>query len=192
MILSNTKRGQYFSMDAIVASVIFVLALSLLMSHFFSLRAMNDSRSSYLVDDAYRISDLLLGPGDPPNWYVNPNGANTSGFGYNNSRDGTLNLTALNAAAVLLDDPGLKNYNQTRSLIVTPAEFFVLINTTSIDPLVSNLSLIRLGYEPLPRLNPQEIVTVRRGVTIVDYSGFSPHYHYGTMTLTLWMNRTRV
>ena len=178
-------------MDAIVASVIFVLALSILMSHFFALRAMNDSRSSYLVDDAYRISDVLLGPGDPPRWYANPRGANTSGFGYNGSRDGSLNFTALREAAVLLD-PSEINYNQTRALLVTPAEYYVEINTTSADPLVSNLSLIRIGYEPLPRFNPQEVVTVRRGITIVDYSGSSPHYHYGTMTVTLWMNRTRV
>ena len=192
MASMRTYKGQYFSMDAIVASVIFVLALSLLMSHFFSLRAQNDSRSSYLIDDAYRISGILLGPGDPSRWYEDPNHANTSGFGWNGSRDGALNLSALQAASFYLNPSwnGLK-YNASRALFVTSAEYYVVINTSIMNHPDQGL-LIQLGREPLPGLNPKEVVSVRRGVMIVDSTVTPPDYHYGTMTLTLWMNRSRI
>ncbi|MDE1798041.1 MAG: hypothetical protein KGH63_01385, partial [Candidatus Micrarchaeota archaeon] len=60
-----SRRGQYFSFDAIIASVIFILGISLLSSHWFALRAQIDSSSDYLGSDAQRASDLLLGVGNP-------------------------------------------------------------------------------------------------------------------------------
>lgn len=189
----KTLKGQYFSMDAIVASVIFVLALSLLMSHFFALRAQNDSRSSYLMDDAYRISEMLLGPGDPSDWYQNPSTAMTAGFGpINSSRVGVLNLSAVQAAPVFLDaalEP--TRYNAARALFVTPGEFYIVINTSRLNDPDSG-KLFKIGREPLPALNPKEVVSVRRGVMIPETLGADTTYHYGTMTLTLWMNRSRI
>jgi len=189
----KTFRGQYFSMDAIVASVIFVLALSLLMSHFFALRAQNDSHSSYLMDDAYRISTMLLGPGDPSDWYKEPGLAKTAGFGpINSSRIGVLNLSAVQDAPVFLDaalEP--TRYDMARALFVTPGEFYIVINTSVLNSPDSD-KLFRIGREPLPSLNPKEIVQVRRGVMIPETIGSDTTYHYGTLTLTLWMNKSRI
>ena len=58
-------RGQYFSFDAIVASVIFILALVTLLSTWHSLRTGLEHQSSPLGFEALRIGEALLTPGSP-------------------------------------------------------------------------------------------------------------------------------
>ena len=53
-------RGQYFSFDAIVASVIFVLALVALLSYWHSVKNYLDYQGSPLTRDAVRISNQLI------------------------------------------------------------------------------------------------------------------------------------
>ena len=55
-------KGQYFSFDAIIASVIFVLALVALLSYWHSVRSFLDYQSGELSKDAIRISNLLFTP----------------------------------------------------------------------------------------------------------------------------------
>ncbi|MCL6088693.1 MAG: hypothetical protein M1530_00830 [Candidatus Marsarchaeota archaeon] len=187
----RSLKGQYFSMDAIIASIIFVLALSLLMSHWFSLRAQNESRSSVLQDDADRLSTLIISPPDPPAWYKNPSSARTAGLALNNSRLGVLNLTAVSEAAVSLDPRlNLANYNAARALMVTPAEFYIIINTTPIgDHSDKQLPLFYIGRAPV---NAKEIAIMRRGIVIPETGGSQAYYHYGTLTLMLWSNTSAV
>jgi len=59
-------KGQYFSFDAIIASVIFVLALVALLSYWHSVRSFLDFQNDALSKDAIRVSNLLLGPPFPP------------------------------------------------------------------------------------------------------------------------------
>ncbi len=176
-------------MDAIIASVIFVLALSLLMSHWFSLRAQNESRSSVLQDDADRLSTLLISPPDPPDWYKNPSSARTAGFALNGSRLGVLNLSAFTGFdnAVISLDPRVNpaNYNAARALMATPAEFYIIINTTPMGHPDEQLPLISIGRSPL---NAKEIAIMRRGIVIPETGAAQTYYHYGTLTLMLWTN----
>ncbi|MCS7109251.1 MAG: hypothetical protein NZ903_00440 [Candidatus Micrarchaeota archaeon] len=62
------KKGQFFSYDAIVAGILFVLLLTLLYNYWNSLR----TTISVRIDDASRIalsvSNILLTPGYPMNW----------------------------------------------------------------------------------------------------------------------------
>lgn len=58
-------RGQYFSFDAIVGSVIFILALVSLLSAWQSLRTTLEHQSNPLGFEAMRIGETLLGPGSP-------------------------------------------------------------------------------------------------------------------------------
>ncbi len=180
-------------MDAIIASIIFVLALSLLMSHWFSLRAQNESRSSVLQDDADRLSTLLISPPDPPDWYKNPSSARTAGLALNGSRLGALNLTAFTGFdnAVISLDPRLNpaKYNAARALMATPAEFYIIINTTPIEHSDQQLPPIYIGRAPV---NAKEIAIMRRGIVIPDTSGSQTYYHYGTLTLMLWSNTSTV
>jgi hypothetical protein len=56
------RKGQYFSFDAIVASVIFVLTLVMLLSYWHSVRAYLDYQANDISKDASRISDMLFTP----------------------------------------------------------------------------------------------------------------------------------
>jgi hypothetical protein len=58
-------KGQYFSFDAIVASVIFVLAVVALLSYWHSVRSFLDYQNDPLAKDAIRISNLLFTPSSP-------------------------------------------------------------------------------------------------------------------------------
>jgi len=58
-------KGQYFSFDAIIATVIFILALISLLSYWHSLRSIFESQGGDIISDATRISELLLTPGYP-------------------------------------------------------------------------------------------------------------------------------
>ncbi len=58
-------KGQYFSFDAIMASVIFVLALVALLSYWHSVRSFLDFQNDQISKDAVRISNLMFTPPSP-------------------------------------------------------------------------------------------------------------------------------
>ncbi len=58
-------KGQYFSFDAIMASVIFVLALVALLSYWHSVRSFLDFQNDQISKDAIRVSNLLFTPPSP-------------------------------------------------------------------------------------------------------------------------------
>ncbi|MFN7991883.1 MAG: hypothetical protein U0R44_07050 [Candidatus Micrarchaeia archaeon] len=58
-------KGQYFSFDAIMASVIFVLALVALLSYWHSVRSFLDYQNDQLSKDAITVSNLLFSPPSP-------------------------------------------------------------------------------------------------------------------------------
>ncbi|MEM3455097.1 MAG: hypothetical protein QXT72_00860 [Candidatus Micrarchaeia archaeon] len=64
----RTKKGQFFSYDAIVAGVLFILLLTILYNYWNSLR----TAVSVRIDDSSRIalsvSNMLLTPGYPLDW----------------------------------------------------------------------------------------------------------------------------
>ncbi len=185
MTARNTKKGQYFSFDAIMASVIFILALTLLSSHWFSLRAQIDDRSDYLQTEAFRISDALLGPGDPPNWYFDIPHATRVGLSVNSSLPSDLNLDTLQMAQGIISSDE-RAYNASRNLLGTGADYWVEVNTTYFDRNYQNFTF---GRRPL---NPTEIAKVRREIVVKTNSNPNQiHYYPGNMTLYLWTNKTR-
>ncbi len=194
-----SKKGQYFSVDAIIASFIFVMALSLLTAQWFSLRAQEGAQSVSLLDDASRISDLLLVPGNPGNWY-SPSLRSpriSAGFGLNGTRGGTLNQTTLILAQSAINDPHLTIYAESQQLMALPADYYITFdNLTSLNmgaPLYPSHDFpnISMGREPA---QATERVQVYRDVLIpsVDASTTPPHtyYYYGIMTVTVWTNKS--
>lgn len=61
-MLEGCKKGQYFSFDAIIASVIFVLTLIMLLSYWNSVKAFLDFQVQDMGKEATRISTLLFVP----------------------------------------------------------------------------------------------------------------------------------
>jgi hypothetical protein len=58
----GTRKGQYFSFDAIIAAVIFVLTLIMLLSYWYSVRSYLDFQANDLNKEATRLSNLLVLP----------------------------------------------------------------------------------------------------------------------------------
>lgn len=61
----NTSKGQYFSFDAIVATVIFILTVVTLLSYWHSVRTSMEFQTNTDIMEAIRISDLFFSPGSP-------------------------------------------------------------------------------------------------------------------------------
>ena len=59
-------KGQYFSFDAIIASLIFIMAIVSLVSYWQSLRTSVGYQNSEIVSEAFRISNNLMSQGFPP------------------------------------------------------------------------------------------------------------------------------
>jgi hypothetical protein len=59
---SGCRKGQYFSFDAIIASVIFVLTIMMLLSYWNSVRTFLDYQANDLNKEATRVSNLLFSP----------------------------------------------------------------------------------------------------------------------------------
>ncbi|MBI2079528.1 hypothetical protein HYT84_02090 [Candidatus Micrarchaeota archaeon] len=56
----KSQKGQYFSFDAIIASVIFILTLVSLVSYWYSVRSTLESQNNEIGKEALRISDQLF------------------------------------------------------------------------------------------------------------------------------------
>jgi len=65
--MQKSSKGQYFSFDAIMATMVFLLAISLLSNYWFGVRAAAE-KGDDTYKEALRISDALMGTGVPQNW----------------------------------------------------------------------------------------------------------------------------
>ncbi len=189
------KKGQYFSADAIIAAFIFVMALSLLTAQWFALRSQADSQSISLLEDANRVSDLLITVGNPDNWYLSPAAARSAGFAINGTRGGTLNQTMLALAGPAFSN--MARYNQSKLLLALPVDYYIEFNLTSLDPAAPAYPSIDFPYIAigLPPMHPTQKVQVYRGVVVPATDTMTPstvYYYYGTMTVTLWTNRSNM
>ncbi len=217
MASSTSRKGQYFSFDAIIASVIFILAISLLSAHWYALRAQIDSSSDYVGADAMRVSDLLLGVGNPvdyallpdqpieanclsagsaSNWYMCPGQAVRAGFSINNSPIVLLNATQLYQAQQYVGalNPSsstlnANHYDAYRSLMAIGSQFDVMVNTSELDRTGHPVSY-RFGRSPV---NATEIAQARRSIVIFDSTKpvGERQYYYGNLTVYVWSNQTR-
>lgn len=58
-------KGQYFSFDAIIGGVIFILTAMALFSYWYGISGTLDQRHESLAKEAFRISEMLYTPIDP-------------------------------------------------------------------------------------------------------------------------------
>ena len=98
-------KGQYFSFDAIVASVIFVLALVALLSYWHSVRSFLEYQNDPLSKEAIRISNLLFVPSSPSS-----DCTSMQGFGLANSyADRRVNASIIRCINTTKDQAWLKS-----------------------------------------------------------------------------------
>lgn len=195
------KKGQYFSFDAIVASIIFALAISILSTHWFALREQIDDHDTYLQQEAYRISDALLSVGDPPNWYLSPLSAQRAGLSVDSHDVNLLNLTTITGsgaqqisadAAAACDDPSGR-YSQYQSLLSTGSDFWVELNISAVSGKPNTIpSDYWFGCAPSAINSSIQIVQVRRVVSVRQDmpAPTAPRYYWGNLTVYIWNKKT--
>ena len=60
----KSLKGQYFSFDAMIGSIIFILAIVTLLSYWHSVDSALEFQTNSIFRDAVRVSDLSFTPGD--------------------------------------------------------------------------------------------------------------------------------
>jgi len=122
-------KGQYFSFDAIIATVIMVLAFSSLVAYWHGAQAVVESRTYSRLADANRVAESLLSPGSPSGW---ADGTHSMGdvrhigiaTGFNNELD-------MNKVATLQEMAKQANYyRETGNLLRAGGDYFILIEQT--------------------------------------------------------------
>ena len=58
-------KGQYFSFDAIIGGVIFILTAMALFSYWYGISGTLDQRHDMLAKEAFRVSEMIYTPVDP-------------------------------------------------------------------------------------------------------------------------------
>ncbi len=67
MSLNKCRKGQFFSYDAIIGGVVFLIAMAMLFSYWFGTSPATQKESD-LARETLRLSDMLLTPGSPEDW----------------------------------------------------------------------------------------------------------------------------
>ncbi|MCX6769145.1 MAG: hypothetical protein NT051_00490 [Candidatus Micrarchaeota archaeon] len=173
-------KGQYFSFDAIVAAVIMVMAFSALLTYWYSLQYVTESRSYDLRVEGMRIAESLLSPGSPSDWettdMLSLTPPDIRQIGLTNGFSNEL------SEAKIIKFRGLANgtgYLRAKNLLRSPTDF--QINITQAD--------WKYGSSPQPDFptfiigsdapkNATEVAIVYRGAT---FNG-----HPAQMKVTLW------
>ncbi len=146
-------KGQYFSFDAIIASVIFVLALVALLSYWHSVRSFLDFQNDALGKDAVRVSGLFFTPPSP----AGANCGSIERFGFAFSWDDRRVDEALLKCAESKEQPDLKELLGTANNV-----------SIRVENLANNEVTLIGGDVPQEIV---DIVKIRRLATVVDANG---------------------
>ncbi len=160
--LMRMYKGQYFSFDAIIATVIFILALLALLSYWQSLRTSLDVQSGDLTKEAIRISDALLTPGYLPSGQNPADCAAMAQLGFAVSwEDRRLDRDKIECAISLAPE-------DVRSKLATPYFMTAEVTLQETDPLSREAVVLRVGenIQSINR-NNRNIARVRRVITVI-------------------------
>ena len=168
-------KGQYFSFDAIIATVIMVLAFSSLVAYWYGAQAVVESRTYSRLADANRIAESLLSPGAPTDWDTLADMNEIKQIGIATSFGNELNLSKVERLKIYAD-PVSGYYEATGNLLRAGGDYFILIERTD-----DNSWLREIGNYPIPT-NATYVVVATRGVTFKDATGSHP----ARMRVFLW------
>jgi len=72
-ILNKGKRGQVWSYDLIVGSILFVIAMGILAFFWWSARTNMSENKDVVIQESAKLGDLLISPGIPTEWNTSVN-----------------------------------------------------------------------------------------------------------------------
>ncbi len=154
-------KGQYFSFDAVVATVIMAIAMTSLAAYWSGTRSVVDSRASPLYEDALRIADSLLSPGVPAGWERGPV-EEVQQFGLANDFGNTLNTSKIDS----FNSDARDHYNETGRIMRATADYFVWIEQTNPPvPYQPEHPAFYQAGKTIPA-NATEVVVAYRGVVL--------------------------
>lgn len=155
--MDDGMKGQYFSFDAVIATVIMVLAFSSLVAYWYGAQAVVEERTDSRLADANRVAEALLSPGSPGNWEngiplseVRQIGI-TKAFG-NELDDGKINAL-MNLAA--------SHYDISKTLLRTGGDYYIVIQQTD-DP----GGIVRVIGSPYSPAVAKTVAVANRGAVL--------------------------
>ena len=147
-------KGQYFSFDAIIAAVIFILALVALLSYWHSVKSYLDYQNDPLSKEAIRVSNLLF---TPP--YPSSDCASMSRLGFSVSQDDRrLGLSIIGCAQA----KAASNQSWLQDRLATPYKVSITFTKLTDSPLV-----VATVGGPVPS-DANEVANMRRLATVVN------------------------
>jgi hypothetical protein len=177
-------KGQYFSFDAVVASVIMVIAVTSLVAYWFGVQSVAESRSNDMYADSLRMAESLLSPGSPSNWtaYVtaNPDDLNQiHQIGLEENSSGELDQNKITALENLAAYPSSAtspppSYTAVGNIMHATGDYYIRIRQTDGG---LNYSIGRPPAE-----NASEVIIAHRGA-VLDSAGTAVPV---SMTVYLW------
>ncbi|MCX6777631.1 MAG: hypothetical protein NT157_01980 [Candidatus Micrarchaeota archaeon] len=167
-------RGQFFSYDAIIATVVFLIAAMLVLNYWWSSLSSMSAQYGSLMPEAVSVSSSLLTQGSPANW--DATNAKRIGLakGANSPEIDQMKFASLRALAS-------SDYEGTKGLLGTRHQFFISLSDSA-GPLACGGSDCIAGEYPSAIYNPMDQVTIER---IVLYEGKS-----AKLSIILWENYT--
>ncbi|MFA6214371.1 MAG: hypothetical protein WC717_03775 [Candidatus Micrarchaeia archaeon] len=160
-------KGQYFSFDAVIATVIMVLAFSSLVAYWHGAQTVVEERNSNRLADAYRMAESLLSPGAPGNWEDGAIG-NVRQLGISRGYGNELDEGKVDALVAFSQD----DYEGTGRLLRAGGDYRIVIEYTM--PMMAPVAEIGGNFPE----NADYVVVANRGIT---YKG-KP----GRMRVFLW------
>jgi hypothetical protein len=168
-----TMKGQYFSFDAVIATVIMVLAFSSLVAYWHGAQAVIDERSFSRLSDANRVAEMLLSPGSPNGWQTETDLNNIRQIGI--AKGFANELDSAKVARLQYLAGTSPTYEQSGNLMRTSGDYYILIERVDLPsppPIIA-----QIGKYPIPA-NSTYVAIANRGVT---YDG-----HPARMRVFLW------
>ncbi|MCX6771654.1 MAG: hypothetical protein NTX79_06375 [Candidatus Micrarchaeota archaeon] len=151
-------KGQYFSFDAIIATVIMVLAFSSLVAYWYGAQAVVESRTYDRLADANRIAESLLSPGSPSNWNELQNMDQIRQIGIATSFGNELDMRKVDTLAA---NANMGNYAEVGNLLRAGGEYCILIEQA--DDRGGLVREIGRRYDPA---NATFVAVANRGATL--------------------------
>ena len=154
-------RGQYFSFDAVIATVIMVLAFSSLIAYWTGTQKVVEERTSGRLADAGRIAEMLLTPGLPANWQAGGISAIRQ-IGIAKTFGNELDMGKMLRLRALANS----RYANVGNLLRAGGDYYILIESTD------GTSWYEIGRPYYPS-NATDIAVANRGVTYIGEDGNS-------------------
>ena len=148
-------KGQYFSFDAIIATVIMVLAFSSLVAYWYGAQTVVESRTYSRLADANRIAESLLSPGSPSNWNDLGDINQIRQIGIATSFGNELNRSKVDDFEANANGA---NYAEFGNLLRAGGEYFILIERTDTGDIIA-----AIGHS---HVNANVTAVANRGATL--------------------------